>query len=997
MRRRHLLSLPLWLGALWAMAWMGCASIETVAPPRARPVGVEGLGQGCTPQTVVSLCTQDGCRFYWCSALAPVVAGPRQPQAPDSPRMDWPDAIGTRPPEPHERLIRDAVFARGRGGTVVLASAPVATRAVREKAKPDVERGDVIQQLLLLESPGDVAQWWSSGPRMEPQRWSHPLSEWETRYIAVMSANGVPEALRMPPPVSAEGLTLQEAQEAERLFGSGLFAAQDFTHWENRRRILCHYLHTHPGTLHLVLDAHGLGQEENPLFSAFEKGWEAANGKQFLTGEDAARLGEAAEFFSALAVGVAQGKLTKSTRPASVPSSVPLHFSPQVEAEVSQHLANVTLPMSPALPQAGTGSLPPRSCGGHPVPEGWPDLPESQVVESFLSCTSPAEFVELQRGVDMARLVEALRPWDAVRLGAQGPLREGADVLNRKRAEFIAYATEWYSLPRAEVFTLYLIHSSFTDDVQDVLKYLAEEKQLELTVLQMHQVLRVLQQRGIDISSFKDRPERPSDVLRGLAHFGTQASLTIPLVSNGRGMQYHAEVSKLPAPYRDVVDQIDMLMLFGNPEKPEEIFLRGVDSFTYGVPSGFYNLVFGTLHGLGQLWEGHFELATRELAAAAVVGVLYAHGKLARAFASGEGAAAGASMGIGLRSKLWLDSLSSLGQRLVQRLGTSGIIQLAQYLQASREAALFVLDGGEEGAFALAEARGDVGRARVWMNQAAKERPPRTTSLAARATPAAEAEAGSFAALVDEATGYTPEVVEAKFALEESSVSDGRLPSNLKAVEKAKPVLERPPEGVSPLRLRWREYVAYYEKRHAEMVQAESSGTLDSVKPPLKWTEYESLRDTYARGIRYQQARVTALLSDAIRLRGFRKPRIQQNSGVFKADLRYADALVIETDVRPGEVPRVETFSFKSRNFTAMNAKAVKAQLEAYALEAQKYYGGELDIRTPGLGMRGQPIRVAKVHLVCDAEFLPASAMIEDLTKLLAEVSSETGVEIRFE
>ncbi|WP_257461014.1 hypothetical protein [Archangium lipolyticum] len=55
----------------------------------------------------------------------------------------------------------------------------------------------------------------------------------------------------------------------------------------------------------------------------------------------------------------------------------------------------------------------------------------------FLACASPAEFIELQRGVDMARLVAKLDDWSAVRLGALGPLRAGADVLNQKRAAFL--------------------------------------------------------------------------------------------------------------------------------------------------------------------------------------------------------------------------------------------------------------------------------------------------------------------------------------------------------------------------------------------------------------------------------------------------------------------------------------------------------------------------------------------------------------------------------
>ncbi|HLM47732.1 MAG TPA: hypothetical protein VK458_27955, partial [Myxococcaceae bacterium] len=55
----------------------------------------------------------------------------------------------------------------------------------------------------------------------------------------------------------------------------------------------------------------------------------------------------------------------------------------------------------------------------------WPHGSSSDAEEllaPFLACTSPAEFVAVQRRVDMARLVERLDDWSAVRLGALGPV-----------------------------------------------------------------------------------------------------------------------------------------------------------------------------------------------------------------------------------------------------------------------------------------------------------------------------------------------------------------------------------------------------------------------------------------------------------------------------------------------------------------------------------------------------------------------------------------------
>src|SRR5262245_47161574 len=88
-------------------------------------------------------------------------------------------------------------------------------------------------------------------------------------------------------------------------------------------------------------------------------------------------------------------------------------------------------------------------CGGLAQRGHWPDDSASNeaLLAPFLACASPAEFVELQRSVDMPRLVAALDDWSAVRLGAMGPLLAGADLLTRKRASFLLDAEEEYGVP----------------------------------------------------------------------------------------------------------------------------------------------------------------------------------------------------------------------------------------------------------------------------------------------------------------------------------------------------------------------------------------------------------------------------------------------------------------------------------------------------------------------------------------------------------------------
>ncbi|HLL52451.1 MAG TPA: hypothetical protein VK447_02835, partial [Myxococcaceae bacterium] len=266
----------------------------------------------CTARTIVALCAGEDCQLYWCSPVAPALASVRQLQNPDGTWVPLPGSIRMRPASRTGQIPSATVFSRSAGGTFTEAAA----ETTQELAVESAGKRDVIPRLLILRKPGDVAQWWLSGPRGEPEQWTHPLSEWERRYIEKLSAPTVPAPVRMRPPVAPERLTSQELEEAKRLFGSGTAAAHSFSNWENRRRIVSHYVWTHPATLRLTLAWYGLARDTNPLFFSLERGWQVASGKELFTEQDVSRLGAAAEFFTALAVGVAANKLLGAVRPA---------------------------------------------------------------------------------------------------------------------------------------------------------------------------------------------------------------------------------------------------------------------------------------------------------------------------------------------------------------------------------------------------------------------------------------------------------------------------------------------------------------------------------------------------------------------------------------------------------------------------------------------------------------------------------------------------------
>jgi hypothetical protein len=95
--------------------------------------------------------------------------------------------------------------------------------------------------------------------------------------------------------------------------------------------------------------------------------------------------------------------------------------------------------------------------------------------------------------------------------------------------------------------------------------------------------------------------------------------------------------------------------------------------------------------------------------------------------------------------ELGFDGLAGVAERLLERLGGEGLRDLARYIQARREAALLVYEGGEAGAVALYEARGNVARAQAWLSEAKSagkslgsptETPIRNAHLAGKQHPA---------------------------------------------------------------------------------------------------------------------------------------------------------------------------------------------------------------------------------------------------------------------
>ncbi|WP_257455899.1 hypothetical protein [Archangium lipolyticum] len=633
--------------------------------------------------------------------------------------------------------------------------------------------------------------------------------------------------------------------------------------------------------------------------------------------------------------------------------------------------------------------------GSGGFPEQIDPTSSQELLGPFLECASPAELIELQRGVDMVRLVEGLDDWSAVRLGALGPVHAGADALNRKRAAFIVTATREYGVARAELFALFIVHSAFGDDLHQVLLLLARDKQLGETLGRMDAVREALRQRGLNLSDYQDRPERLGDMARGLASAANEALSTSELRQGALVMKYSAQRGQLPPPYQELLDEVERAEMEA-AFSPGNVLLGGFDRLTFGVPVGFYNLVAGTCQGVYSLSRGRYEQATRELSAAVVLVSLYAGGKGLRYVAETRGTLGTRWIRVGQLQvpELGFPGLAQVAERLLNRLGGEGVRELARYMQANREAALLVYEGGETGALALYEARGDVARAQAWLSEAKPGRAGPTSTRAGTGKGL-----GGAASLVDESAGLTREVVEARFSQVELDSEGPRLSGNVAVLEKQRPSLDSPPPGARGHPL-WREYVAYWENRFAELHERKA------VKPPLAWGGYEQMRVLFTRGLAFERAMVDLLRADAALpraqrrlLKNFNQPLIETYVGVAKPTtpvIRFADVLVIEKQPPAGQPPRVETFSFKSRDLKLLEGRALERQMRVDANDALQYYGGTLDIRRPSLGLRGTQVQVQRVYLIYEGGLLTPDPRL--LKKAVNAVEGNLqGVEVLFE
>ncbi|WNG13917.1 hypothetical protein [Cystobacter fuscus] len=458
----------------------------------------------------------------------------------------------------------------------------------------------------------------------------------------------------------------------------------------------------------------------------------------------------------------------------------------------------------------------------------------------------------------MTRLVERLDDWNAVRLGSLGPvLPEAAQALNRKRASFLVTATQQYGVVLAEVFALFIIHSAFDKDLEQVLRQLARDKQLGQTLGQMAVAREHLRRRGLNLTDYPERPERPMrDGGRGARQGLSDLLSSAPVHEMGVTTEYIAQKGQLPPPYRQALDEVENSLAKQTLE-PGNVALGVLDEMTFGVPLGFYHLAAGISHGAYTLSQGQYEQATRELTPAALMVALYASGKGVRYLSEVRGAP-GDAMRTRQGLELRLEELKATAERLREQLGSGGFQELARYIRADPEAALLVTEGGEAGATALYEARGNVPKTQAWLSQARSDRPgPLRTQGGGGKGPS------GVLSLTDEVAGLPKEVLDAKRLEVEFDIPGPRLSGDVEVLEKQLAALEKtPPTGAMDHPL-WSEYLDYGKGRIADLKQGTKVKHGRNLEPPLKWESYQTMRGLVSRGLAFERDMAKLLREDA--------------------------------------------------------------------------------------------------------------------------------------
>jgi len=329
------------------------------------------------------------------------------------------------------------------------------------------------------------------------------------------------------------------------------------------------------------------------------------------------------------------------------------------------------------------------------------------IVQVFQASATEREFLDLEKAIDFAAVLDKLDDWNIVRLAALGPvLPNFAARVNQARADYVEHIVRKWGVQRAEVFVLYIVDTATDDDVEAMLSLLAGDQELYRTVEKMPTVRARLMERGIDLSRFHDREWKATDIATGVYHAVDSVMSTSQAASEGESATALRQGLDLPEPYRGAVNQIDQAML-EKALSPGNVLFGAADQAFMGLPSTVkgvvYDLPVAVVTGIEELQKGHVAAGVEMLTVPVALVISAALGVRAfrRARVAGllELTAEGRALYDGLKGAI----------------GVSGMQRVAGYVRKSAAARLLVVEAGAEGILTLEKAKGDVAAARALM------------------------------------------------------------------------------------------------------------------------------------------------------------------------------------------------------------------------------------------------------------------------------------------
>jgi len=147
---------------------------------------------------------------------------------------------------------------------------------------------NVIDGIADHPKPGETAQWWSQQNKLLMARYLDPE---EVAYFDFFTSSDVPPALRIGRGLTnLTNLTAEDKEKGKKYFGDGAGAMNQFVNYENRRRIVAHYVCTHPATIQYELALYRLTRDVIPPLFIAERAYEVVTGQEAFTGEKLSRI-----------------------------------------------------------------------------------------------------------------------------------------------------------------------------------------------------------------------------------------------------------------------------------------------------------------------------------------------------------------------------------------------------------------------------------------------------------------------------------------------------------------------------------------------------------------------------------------------------------------------------------------------------------------------------------------------------------------------------------